>query len=499
MCLTRRDRPVTLCHKFAVLCLLSVQCLPAWAQCGLQWLPQQGSGGLPRLARTATGDVLAFGSFTSIEGVPANAIARFDGSTWHPLGSGLAGTVTCVAELPGGRVVAGGIIAPAGGNPTPRLLGWDGMVWSAFAPAPSSGIGIEAMVSLPNGAVVVGGSWSTSPFTGATHVESWDGSNWQIIGTAFGVGSHRPLASLLDLGVLPSGDLIALGDWIGLQPVGNLAGNNELVRWDGAAWHHFGERPEPRALRVARNGDVLFAHGSGVRRWDGVAWQTIGTASDIMALVDLPDGDVVLGGGTAVLPFAPPPALLRRWSGTSQSLLASGAAGVVVNLAFHARGVLMVSGELFDATGTPTTGRYLATTCGATASVGGTACIGPGGPVRLVAVALPWVGSTARTKAAGFAGNAVAVAILGLRTAQVPLTALHPSGLPGCDLLTTSEVTVLALPAGGAVDFSLAIPDAPWLAGLVLNHQFLQADLGPSGGLTTLSSSNRLTLTLGAY
>src|SRR5438067_1420692 len=94
---------------------------PVRAQpCGGQWLPGQAlfgfnwdvaalvmwdaDGAGPQMPVLGAG-----GGFAKAGGVPANYIARWDGASWAPLGSGMNARVYALAVMPNGDLVAGGI------------------------------------------------------------------------------------------------------------------------------------------------------------------------------------------------------------------------------------------------------------------------------------------------------------------------------------------------------------------------------------------------------
>jgi len=60
------------------------------------------------LAVLANGDLVAGGDFTTAGGVSANRIARWNGTSWSALGSGMNGGVNALTTLPDGDLVAGG-------------------------------------------------------------------------------------------------------------------------------------------------------------------------------------------------------------------------------------------------------------------------------------------------------------------------------------------------------------------------------------------------------
>ena len=122
------------------------------------------------------------------------------------------------------------------------------------------------------------------------------------------------------------------------------------------------------------------------------------------------------------------------------------------------------------------------------------------GRVRpLIAHRLPWIGSTFRSTATGFAPAALGVAIVGLNPQSTPLSVLHPAGRPGCDLLASTEAVLLAFPVGGAASYQFDVPNHSALVGVALWHQFGQIELDASFNILSLSSSNALALVVGSF
>jgi hypothetical protein len=72
------------------------------------------------------GDLIAGGVFTSAGGQIANNIARWNGSYWQPLGSGLGGPDAQAAALIvyDDELITTGTITLAGGNPASRIARW---------------------------------------------------------------------------------------------------------------------------------------------------------------------------------------------------------------------------------------------------------------------------------------------------------------------------------------------------------------------------------------
>ncbi len=67
------------------------------------------------LAVDASGNLYAGGNFTTAGGVAANHIAKWNGTSWSALGSGMNSTVYALAVDASGNLYAGGDFTTAGG------------------------------------------------------------------------------------------------------------------------------------------------------------------------------------------------------------------------------------------------------------------------------------------------------------------------------------------------------------------------------------------------
>lgn len=121
----------------------------------------------------------------------------------------------------------------------------------------------------------------------------------------------------------------------------------------------------------------------------------------------------------------------------------------------------------------------------------GSTCTPPSGPLVLASTTLPWLGTTWSSTVSGLASSSVALWVLGLQSAKLPLTALLPSAVPGCELLVEPSFLFEALPNGGAASLAIPLPLRSELLGLVAFEQVLQLD-----GIQ-LSGSNGLRIELG--
>jgi hypothetical protein len=150
---------------------------------GAAWSPVDTNGAV--FALHSTGSLLyAGGSFISIGGIPANGIARWDGTTWMPLGTGVAGfnaQVSAIATYDDGTgdgVFIGGIFTSAGGMTAPHIAKWDGQSWSPVGSGSNGQVGALHLFPTQGGAsehLVVGGWFTSAGGSPASSLAAWIG------------------------------------------------------------------------------------------------------------------------------------------------------------------------------------------------------------------------------------------------------------------------------------------------------------------------------------
>ena len=241
------------------------------------------------------GDLVVGGSFSGIGGVTAANLARWDGATWHAVGTATNPPYpNATTLLPGGDLIVGGQFSAIGPLVARSVARWNGSQWSALGGGP--GVPIAAQTWLADGRHIVA--------TTDARVLRRDGATWTALGSAL-PGTIR------DVRVLANGDLVAAGYWTIYSP----APTARLLRWDGLGWQPFagpltnssGTLPIVNALLPLPNGDVvaggIFTNAGGqlannVAIWNGSSWTPLqqGVQGQVLALARLPDGDLVVGG-----------------------------------------------------------------------------------------------------------------------------------------------------------------------------------------------------------
>ncbi len=129
---------------------------------------------------TATGDIYVGGAFTSIVGTAANRIAKYNGSAWVALGSGLGAGSEAVTSI----VVVSSTEVYAAGNFTGRVSKWNGSTWTAMTTTAPS----VAALAFSGGTLYAGSANGT--------VAKWTGSAWSNLGTG-ATGEVKAMAVIM--------------------------------------------------------------------------------------------------------------------------------------------------------------------------------------------------------------------------------------------------------------------------------------------------------------
>jgi hypothetical protein len=315
------------------------------------------------LTTLPTGDLIVGGYFSAAGGAGVSGIARWDGTTWSALGTGVSGTVHALTTRSNGQLIAVGEFDAAGGEIANSIAQSDGTTWSAFGTGMRH-YSVRAVAVLPNGDLVAGGDFLTAGGVSANHIARWDGTTWSALEAGMTSNQYPFNARVYCLAVLPNGELIAGGYF---TTAGEVSAYH-IARWNGTTWFPLGAGMDGAvyALAVLPNGDLIaggrftFAGGvsaNNVARWNGTTWSALGSGLDpgnpwnsyVSSIAVLPNDDLIVGGsfvfaGTREAPY------IARWNGMAWSALGTRLAGRVLALAASPNGELVAS-SFFNAGG----------------------------------------------------------------------------------------------------------------------------------------------------
>lgn len=314
--------------------------LPSW---GADWQVHafaSGNFGAPT--------IFAGGGFRRIGGIVAPSVAGYAGGQWFSLGSGVSlyGVVRALCTFDHGtgpELYAGGTFTSLGGVAAASIARWNGSTWSDVLGGVSGGFpsagglllgSVRAMTVFDEGSgsrLIVCGNFSTAGGVVAHHIAAWDGSAWFPMGGIPGAEDRALLVA--DAGAGPE-----------LYAAGVIAGTSYgfVAKRSGGGWQILGTSTGP-AVNVGATSLAFYDDGSGpalyvggafssmngqpvtnVARFDG-AWtpaspQLAAGAGGVESLAVYDDGSglTLYGCGS---PFMGPPSVLmaRRTGPTSWS------------------------------------------------------------------------------------------------------------------------------------------------------------------------------------
>jgi hypothetical protein len=133
------------------------------------------------LAVGPDGTLYAGGLFTTAGGGAANYIAKWNGTAWSALGTGMGAAVYALAVGPDGTLYAGGVFTTAGGGAANYIAKWNGTAWSALGTGVNSAV--YALSVGPDGTAYAGGQFtSAGGISLPDGIAQWNGSTWMPIG-----------------------------------------------------------------------------------------------------------------------------------------------------------------------------------------------------------------------------------------------------------------------------------------------------------------------------
>lgn len=257
--------------------------------------------------------------------ITVNSIAKWNGSTWSALGYGVYGDVSAIA-VSGDDIYVGGFFRWICGNPECEdysdssipvngIAKWNGTTWSPL------GYGFRGSVkalAVSGNDLYAGGNFfeacgeatCTLGNVRVGKIAKWNGSTWSALGS----GLNGDVLAIVESG----GDLFVGGDFS--RACGNTTcdnGNvilNRIAKWNGSVWESLGGGVESIVSTLAVRGNKVYAGGgfwrvcgdvacdwfefvaNNVAEWNGAAWSKLGNGvnSYVFALVSSPDNSAAV-------------------------------------------------------------------------------------------------------------------------------------------------------------------------------------------------------------
>jgi hypothetical protein len=257
------------------------------------------------------GELYISSAHNTISGIPANGIARWDGTNWNSLGSGLQkidstyGLAFRIIKYQSELYVFG-IFDLAGGIPVNGMAKWDGNQWHSIPepdPLPVFWLPHEAIVF--EGDLYVGGNFYFNLGSNEIHEDiiKFNGEEWEYTGLNYNGFSSEIVSFEVYKGELYAGGLIAKDDGNPGNGILKLEGDN-FVDVGGS----FPEYNDQISDLMVFN-DKLYAFGvfesvgtdkiptSSIAAWDGTTWYGVNDVFDNrISHAAIYNGELVIGG-----------------------------------------------------------------------------------------------------------------------------------------------------------------------------------------------------------
>ena len=327
---------------FATLITLPLTVYAQWDNSPGQ--PGVTSTGFVRAAYGNSDYLYLGGNFTEINGLQANRIVRFDGSTWETMGEGFtsdgilifeydygdgpvlhasalftglfrwngeiwenagitgAGVVSSWAVYDNGTgptLYVGGNFTFASGRSANRIARWNAETkqWNAIGSGVSGPVSAMAVWDDGSGeALYLGGNFTTSGGVSTPYVSRLRGDVFENVGGGMATGTaglNIPAIKSMIVWDDGSGEKLYAGGQFG-EAGGVVA--RFMAAWDGNAWAPvgggFNNPVEDLVISGGQNGDFLYAGGqftsvinsftvNRIARWDGKQWQRLFRADSL--------------------------------------------------------------------------------------------------------------------------------------------------------------------------------------------------------------------------
>lgn len=301
-------------------------------------------------------NVYVGGSFTMADTAVVRNIARWNGTNWSRLASGLFGECHALIVLTNGDVIAGGAFTRAGAVAANRIARWNNAssTWAALG-AGLNNVCYALALNSNQSTLFAGGIFTQAGTVAANFTARWTFSTntWG----AMQVGLNGPCYALQGVGV----DDVYVGG--SFSQAGTLATNN-IARWNNgtSVWAVLGAGLNGTCYALAAGTNEVFVGGNFTTA-GGVpannvarlalpsnAWTPLGTGLNGTCYVLIRNGSWLYAGGAFATAGGQPANNVARWDNNLWTPLGTGLDDECYALGFSGTGVY-AGGRFLEASG----------------------------------------------------------------------------------------------------------------------------------------------------
>jgi hypothetical protein len=284
---------------------------------GGMWLPVGSVNGPVYALAVYNNALYVGGAFTQAGNFEANNLVKWDGSNWSSVGSGLSGgssggpnvmALTTYDDGTGAALYVGGNFWYAGGVAVDNVARWNGSSWAGVGSG-LGGSGVQYVSSLTtwNSGLYAGGYFNYAGSQLVNGIAKWSGGVWSPLGS--GVGGSNPTVTSIAGGIVGDSKSALYVGGTFTSAGGVMA--NRIAKWSGSAWSAVGSGLNGQPDDLVVNAKVLYACGqfttaggiaaSRIARWNGTSWFALGSGANgevcTIAFLNNPTGAGLYAGG----------------------------------------------------------------------------------------------------------------------------------------------------------------------------------------------------------
>jgi hypothetical protein len=186
-----------------------------------------GSNTVNALAFDQSGNLYATGDFTQMGGVANTAyIAKWNGTSWSAVSTGLGGVGLALAVAPGGDLYIGGSFTNLGDANGDYIVKWNGTAFSSLSTGMNGAV--YSLAFDDDGTLYAGGVFTTAGGVTVNYVAKWNGTTFKALESGLSGGTGCFALNFVD------GLLYATGDF---TAAGSLT-VDRVATWNGSTWVH---------------------------------------------------------------------------------------------------------------------------------------------------------------------------------------------------------------------------------------------------------------------
>lgn len=262
-------------------------------------------------------ELILGGTFYLMDSVLVNKIARWNGTEWRALGTGLnaqlnSEKINCLEVYKGELYAAGKFNEINGIKGVNNIARWDGTTWRKVGTGLQGSLPEVYTMEVYNNELYLGGRFIDAGGITAYSIARWNGMEWSSVGLGTNSNVIKLLSDTLRNILYVSGDFDA---------VNNSIISRKIAIWNGQNWTTMSENKLFGSSVVAMEMYHGYLYAGGYKfsdtcfaRWDGNNWEVISGFNGNITNLQTYKNELYVGGSFTMIGTDTIPYLARYYS-----------------------------------------------------------------------------------------------------------------------------------------------------------------------------------------